>query len=81
MFAPAMLPSGLKLIRMNLPNRDELLLRWVCALPNASRIGLACKIWRSRSPSRPLAFIIWDTLGAIEVERLCPPDEEDGMPC
>lgn len=55
MFAPAMLPSGAKLMRMNFPNLLELLFRCVCALPNASKIGFACKICRSSSPSRPFA--------------------------
>lgn len=50
-----MLPSGAKLILTNLPNRLELLFRCVCALPNASRMGLAWRIWRSRRPKRPFA--------------------------
>src|SRR5947209_8216410 len=55
MLAPDILPSGAKLIRMNLPNRLELLFRCVCALPKASKIGFACMICRSRSPRRSLA--------------------------
>ena len=51
MFAPAMAPDGAKNIRMNLPNRLELLFRMVWALPNASRMGLAWRIWRSKRPS------------------------------
>lgn len=50
-----MLPSGAKLIRTNLPNRLELLLRCVCAFPNASKTGLACRICLSSRPKRPLA--------------------------
>ena len=34
---------------MYLPNREELSLRVVFALPNASRTGLVAKIWRSTS--------------------------------
>lgn len=53
MLAPAIAPEGEKKMRMNFPKRDELLLRIVCALPNASRIGLAWRICLSRSPSSP----------------------------
>jgi len=35
-------------ILMNLPNRDELLFRTVCAFPKASRIGLARRICSER---------------------------------
>lgn len=35
-----MLPSELKLILANFPNLEELLFLAVCALPNASSIGL-----------------------------------------
>ena len=52
MFAPAMLPSGAKLILTNFSNWLELFFLWVCALPSAPRMGLACNIWRSRSPRR-----------------------------
>ncbi len=55
MLAPAMLPSGEKLIRINFPNRLELLFLWVCALPKASRMGLAWRICLSSSPRRPFA--------------------------
>ena len=51
MLAPAMAPDGEKKMRTNFPKRDELLLRIVCALPNDSRIGFACRICRSSSPS------------------------------
>ncbi len=44
MKAPAICPDLLNSIRMNLPKRDELLFRTVCALPNASSIGLALRI-------------------------------------
>lgn len=53
MFAPAIAPEGEKKMRMNFPKRDELLLRIVCALPNASRIGLAWRICLSSRPSSP----------------------------
>lgn len=53
MLAPAIAPEGEKKMRMNFPKRDELLFRIVCALPNASRIGLAWRICRSRSPRSP----------------------------
>ena len=55
MFEPAMPPSSAKLIQINFPNRLELLFLRICALPSASRMGLACNIWRSRSPRRPFA--------------------------
>lgn len=44
MKAPAICPDRVNSIRINLPNRDELLFRTVCALPKASRIGLALSI-------------------------------------
>jgi hypothetical protein len=37
--------------KRTLTNLDELLFRTVCALPNASKIGLACKIWFSNLPN------------------------------
>lgn len=40
MRAPEMEPCGEKCTSMNLPKRDELLLRTVFALPNASITGL-----------------------------------------
>lgn len=40
--APTILPLGSNINWMNLPNRLELSLSPVCALPNASRIGLSC---------------------------------------
>jgi hypothetical protein len=40
MAAPLMLPAELKLISTYLPKREELLLRTVLALPNASSSGL-----------------------------------------
>lgn len=48
-----MAPEGEKKMRTNLPKRDELLLRIVWAFPNASKIGLACRICRSRRPNSP----------------------------
>jgi len=51
MKAPAMCPDLVNSIRMNLPNRDELLFRRVCAFPKASRIGFALRIWSSSVPS------------------------------
>ena len=44
MKAPAICPDRVNSMRMNLPKRDELLLRTVCAFPKASRIGFALKI-------------------------------------
>lgn len=44
MKAPAIWPDLLNSMRINLPKRDELLFRTVCALPNASSIGLALRI-------------------------------------
>jgi len=71
MLAPAMLPSGANIIRTNLPKRLELLLRCVWVFPNASNIGLACKIWRSRSPSRPFA-VKWEALPDKEGDIATP---------
>ena len=42
--APVTAPCWPKWILMNLPKRDELLLRCVFALPNASVIGFAWRI-------------------------------------
>jgi hypothetical protein len=44
---------------MYLPNRDELSLRVVFALPKDSRMGFVARIWRSTSlaSSRDLAFV------------------------
>ena len=44
MYAPAMVPARVNSIRMNFPNRDELLFRTVWALPKDSRMGLARRI-------------------------------------
>jgi len=44
MKAPAIWPARVNSIRMNFPKRDELLFRTVCALPKASRMGLALNI-------------------------------------
>ncbi len=43
--------SQLTIILTYLPNRDELLLRTVLALPNASRIGLQDRILSSMETS------------------------------
>ena len=43
-------PWPLKWILINLPNRDELSLRLVAALPKVSKIGLAFKSCLSSSP-------------------------------
>lgn len=50
MNAPAIWPDRVNSILINLPKREELLLRTVCALPNASRMGLAWSICFSRVP-------------------------------
>ena len=50
---PVIDPLLSKLIVINLPKRDELLLRRVLALPNASRIGFAARICCSRVPEDP----------------------------
>lgn len=76
MLAPAMLPSGAKEIRMNLPKRLELLFRCVCALPNASRMGFACRICLSRRPSRPLDLSCDPELTANDGEATCPRRKE-----
>ena len=71
-----------------LTKRLELLFLCVCAFPNASRIGLACKICRSNSPSLLLplvmaALFLNDVLrgrpvdGIIEVKE-GEPDMMDG---
>ena len=44
MNAPAIWPDRVNSMRMNLPNRDELLFRTVWAFPKASRIGFALRI-------------------------------------
>lgn len=49
MLAPQIEPVASNPMRTNLPKRDELLLRIVWALPNASRIGLVAMIWSARS--------------------------------
>lgn len=59
MYAPAICPVRVNSILMNFPNREELLFRTVCALPKASRIGLARRICsdkfeRCRPPDFPL---------------------------
>lgn len=66
-----MLPSGVNIIRTNLPNRLELLLRWVCALPKASRMGFACRICRSRRPRRPFA-VRWAAFPVMEGDIIWP---------
>lgn len=48
MKAPAICPDILKSVRINLPKRNELLFRTVCAFLNASSIGLARRIYRER---------------------------------
>ena len=52
------------------PKREELSFRAVLALPKASRIGFACRIWRSRRPRRPLEFR--KPLPDVEGEGACP---------
>ena len=52
------------LIETYLPNRDELWLRWVLALPSASRIGFDCTM---RSLTVDIAPD--DTCGAAAPER------------
>lgn len=59
MKAPAICPARVNSIRMNFPNRDELLFRTVCAFPKASKIGLALRIcwdklenWRAPNRAR-----------------------------
>ena len=42
MDAPESFPSGVNLMSMNFPNRDELSFRMVRAFPNDSRMGLDC---------------------------------------
>lgn len=48
MSPPANFPVPEKWVRINLPKRDELLLRTVLALPKASNTGLVCTICSSR---------------------------------
>lgn len=61
--APESLPMGPKWIRINLPNRDELSLRVVFALPKASRTGLVWTIWSSRFP-----FLVSSAVGFLETQ-------------
>ena len=56
-------------MRTNLPNRLELLFRWVWAFPKASNIGFAWRIWRSRRPRRPFALRC-DPLPDIDGEKV-----------
>jgi len=63
-------------MRINFPNRLELLFRAVWAFPNASRIGLAWRICRSNRPSLPLIVGVAD----IEEEDLCLYDVVLGSP-
>ena len=72
MAAPEMAPAGVKKMRTNLPNRDELWFLTVWALPNASRIGLASRICCSRRPSRGAAP---DPAPAPAAMPLVAPDE------
>jgi len=44
MNAPAIWPDLVNSMRMNFPNREELLFRTVCALPKASNMGFALSI-------------------------------------
>ena len=53
MRAPTMLPLGSMRILTNLPKRDELLLRAVLALPNASSTGLDCRMASARVSMPP----------------------------
>ena len=49
---------GSKCKRIILPKRDELLLRTVFALPNASKMGLLLRMASARVSSRPSAFLL-----------------------
>ena len=65
MKAPAICPERVNSIRMNLPNREELLLRTVCAFPKASRIGLAFNIcWERLENCRVLALDDMESVAA-----------------
>jgi hypothetical protein len=61
---------------MNFPNRLELLFRCVCAFPNASSSGFACRIWRSSRPSRPVACA---TAAETDSARVCCPFRNDSL--
>lgn len=58
MCAPTIAPAGPNSILINLPKRDELLLRIVCALPKASMIGFAWIIFSSRLLASPEAEML-----------------------